>query len=254
MGVTALTGSASGIGKALRERLERDGDRVIGVDLRGAEIEADLSTPAGRERAIAGVRDASGGSLDRLVLCAGVGPHLDDLALIASVNYFGTVDPLDELRDLLAGRPGAAAVVVCSNSAQMGDFTEHPYVRALLDHDEKLARELVSRENGHIAYAGSKHALSRAVRRRAREWGEAGIRLNGIAPGPTRTALLEGSSRHPVWGKGVEALQIPLDRWAEPDEMAEVIAFLLGPAASYVHGSILYADGGCDAAMRPDGF
>ena len=52
MGIALVTGCASGIGAALRLRLEKQGDRVIGVDLRGAEVEADLSTFAGRQRAV----------------------------------------------------------------------------------------------------------------------------------------------------------------------------------------------------------
>jgi NAD(P)-dependent dehydrogenase (short-subunit alcohol dehydrogenase family) len=254
MGIAAVTGSASGIGAAVRERLERQGDRVVGVDLHDAEVVADLSTAAGRRSAVAGVLEATGGALDRVVLAAGLGAHVDDIRLVASVNYFGAVELLDALRPALAGRSDAAVVVVCSNSAQMGPFQEHPYVLALLDHDEARAHQLLAGENGFIAYGGSKHALSRAVRRRAPEWGKAGIRLNGIAPGPTRTPLMDGAAAHPVWGKGVQALSVPLGRWAEPAEIAATIAFLLGPEASYVHGSIVYADGGNDAELRPDGF
>jgi len=254
MGTAAVTGSASGIGAAVRERLEKQGDRVVGVDLHDAEVVADLSTPAGRRSAVEGVLEASGGSLDRLVLAAGLGAHVDDISLVASVNYFGAVELLDGLRPALEGRPGASVVVVCSNSAQMGPFQEHPFVLALLDHDEARAHELLKQENGFIAYGGSKHALSRAVRRRSPEWGKAGIRLNGIAPGPTRTPLMEGAAVHPVWGKGVAALSVPLGRWAEPTEIAATISFLLGSEASYIHGSIVYADGGNDAELRPDGF
>jgi len=254
MGTAVVTGSASGIGAAVRACLARDGDRVIGVDLHNAEVETDLATPAGRSRAVIAVRDACAGALDRLVLCAGLGVHVDDSARIASVNYFGAVDLLDGLQGCLAGRPGAAVAVVCSNSAQLGPFEDHPVVHALLDHDETRTHELLANENSYVAYAGSKHALARAVRRRARDWGRAGVRLNGIAPGPTRTPLIAGAARHPVWGPTVEALEIPLGRWAEPEEIAGIITFLLSSASACVHGSIWYADGGIDAAARPDRF
>jgi NAD(P)-dependent dehydrogenase (short-subunit alcohol dehydrogenase family) len=254
VGITAITGSASGIGAAVRKHFESGGDRVIGVDLYDAEVEVDLSTPEGRERAIAAVRESAGGALDRLVVCAGLGVHIEDLALIASVNYFGAVDVMDGLLGELEGRPGAAAVAVCSNSAQFGAFDEHPYVLALLDHDEPKARELIAKENGFVAYGGSKHALCRAVRRRAKVWGQAGVRLNGICPGATDTPLLQGSIDHPVFGPGVAALDIPLGRRAEPAEIAAVIAFLLGPDAGYMHGSMVYVDGGSDAVVRPDRF
>jgi NAD(P)-dependent dehydrogenase (short-subunit alcohol dehydrogenase family) len=254
MSVAVITGSASGIGAAVRTRLEAKGDRVIGVDLHDAEVEADLGTSEGRARAISGVRAAASEGIDRLVLCAGLGAHVEDLALIVSVNYFGAVDLMDALLPASEGRPGASAVAVCSNSAQYAPFDEHPVVLALLDNDESRARELVAAENGFVAYAGSKHALCRAVRRRATRWGQAGVRLNGICPGPTRTPLLQGSIDHPVFGKGVESLEIPIGRMAQPEEIASVIDFMLGPDAAYIHGSILYVDGGNDASMRPDRF
>lgn len=254
MGTAVVTGSASGIGAAVKRRLEQAGDRVIGVDLRAADILADLSNPEGRDRAIAAIRAGAGGSLDRLVLCAGVGAHLDDFALIASVNYFGAIVLLDALLPQLSGRPGAAAVVVCSNSAQFLPLDEHPYVLALLAGDEAQARALIAGENGFLAYAGSKHALCRAVRRRATVWGEAGVRLNGVCPGMTDTPLLQGSIDHPVFGQGVASLKIPLGRRAQPSEIADAVAFLLGPQAGYVHASLLYVDGGNDATVRPDRF
>jgi len=192
MGQVAITGAASGIGAAVRTRIEAAGDSVIGVDLRGAEVDADLSNPEGRRQAVAQIRERAGGELDRLVLCAGLGPHIDDIAAIASVNYFGAVELMDALLGDLTGRPGAAVVAVCSNSAQMIPLDDHPFVLALLDGDEVRAREIVSGEAGFLAYGGSKHALCRAVRRRASRFGEAGVRLNGICPGTTQTPMLQG--------------------------------------------------------------
>ena len=254
MGTALVTGSTGGIGAAVCARLEKQGDRVIGADVANAEIEADLSTPEGRQRVISEARAACDGQLDRMVLCAGLGSTVENLKLIASVNYFGAIELVDGLKDCLAGRPDAAVVVICSNSAQMGPFQEHPYVLALLEGDEARAHDLVEKENGFIAYGGSKHALSRAVRRRASEWGKAGVRLNGIAPGPTETNMIAETRKHPIYGKGFEMLEIPVGRLATPDEMAGIIAFLLSPAAAFIHGSILWADGGNDATIRPDGF
>jgi NAD(P)-dependent dehydrogenase (short-subunit alcohol dehydrogenase family) len=107
VGVAVVTGSASGIGAAIRARLEARGDRVVGVDLRGAEVIADLGTPSGRRQAIDDVLVAVDDGIDRLVLCAGLGAHLDDFAAIASVNYFGAVDLMDGLLESMRGRPGS---------------------------------------------------------------------------------------------------------------------------------------------------
>jgi len=254
MGTAVVTGAASGIGRCVRERLEGQGDRVIGIDLRDVEIEADLSTPEGRQSAVDRALEASGGSIDRLVVAAGLGGHVRDGGLVARVNYFGAVRVLDGLRPALEGRPGAAAVAVCSNSAQLGNPVENPIVLALLADDEAAAVAEIGEAPGAAVYGLTKHALSRAVRRRAADWGAAGVRLNGIAPGQTQTPLFEGSEKHPVLGKFVDDIPVPLGRKATPEEMAGIIVFLLSEAASYFHGSIVWADGGTDAVQRPDAF
>src|SRR4030042_7006688 len=88
MTTTVVTGSASGIGAAIRKRFERSGDTVIGIDIKDAEIIADLSTRAGREVAISRVKQHCD-ALDHFVACAGLATYARPLSLIASVNYFG---------------------------------------------------------------------------------------------------------------------------------------------------------------------
>jgi NAD(P)-dependent dehydrogenase (short-subunit alcohol dehydrogenase family) len=255
MGVCAITGSASGIGAAIRRRLEAEGMRVIGVDLRAAEVVADLSTVDGRAEAVAGVLERCGGSLDRVVISAGVGTHVRPPSLVAAVNYFGAVDVLDGLFPALRGGTDPAALVVCSNSAQMAPLDDHPYVTALLAHDEAEARRIADEgDSSIVAYLGSKHALGRALRRRAGDWGRAGVRLNAVAPGPVKTPLLAADMADPVIGAAIEKLSIPLGRMGEPEEIAELAAFLLHPKASWIHGAIYYIDGGNDAEVRPDRF
>ena len=247
----AVSGTASGLGLAVRQRLEAAGDRVVGVDLRDAEVIADLSTPAGRAEAVEAVLAASGGALDGLASVAGVGPHLPS-DLVVSVNAFGALALLDGLLPALAGRPGAAAVVVSSNSITLDPTVRADLVDACLGGDEAAARAIAAGVPGNTAYASSKLAVARAMRRRVAPWGEAGVRLNGVAPGPFASALLDASRADPTLGPLVDLVPIPLGRAGSADEVAAPIEFLLSEAAAWIHGSLLFVDGGTDALLRPD--
>ncbi len=253
MGIAAITGSASGIGAAVKSRFEAEGYQTIGVDLRDADVQADLSTPDGRASAVAGILARCGGALDRLVLCAGLGSSVKPASLICRVNYFGVVDVLDPLLPALTQGSDPNAVVICSNSAQMGDFSDHPFVLAMLENDEAAACELIDKdENSVLAYIGSKNAVGRAVRHRAGAWGRASVRLNAVCPGPVNTPLLQKCMDDPLTGGAIESLSIPLGRRGEPEDVANTVWFLSAEQAGWIHGSIFYVDGGNDAEIRPD--
>jgi NAD(P)-dependent dehydrogenase (short-subunit alcohol dehydrogenase family) len=256
MGTIAISGCATGIGAACRLRLEAEGQRSIGIDIKDAEVIADLATPEGRQSAIAETLERSGGALDRVLLCAGLGGHIGKNALVASVNYFGAVELLDGFLPALRKGDQPAAVVICSNSAQIApDLGETPLARAMLAGDEARARELADDGlNGQSVYMISKHALGCAVRQRSLEWGEAGVRLNAVAPGPVDTPLLQGGLATPGDGDLIRAFKVPIGRFGRPEEIAGVVGFLLGPEAAFVHGAIWYVDGGADANVRPARF
>ena len=189
----AITGSASGIGAAIRARLESEGWRVIGVDLAGQEVTADLSTPEGRQAAVGDVLDAADGRLEAAVPCAGLGPQVPSRALVASVNFFGAIEVLDGLFPALQRGDVPAAVLISSNSISMTPMDDPALLDRFLAGDEPGAREAAERFDGPSVYAMSKAALARAARSRVQAWGEAGVRLNLVAPGPVRTPLLQGT-------------------------------------------------------------
>ncbi len=247
----AITGSASGIGAAVARRFERSGARVIGVDIHDAQVNADLSEPGGRSRALAALAELTGSRLDGLVVCAGLGPQTRPTDSIARVNFFGALDVLDGALPLLEAGEVPAAVVVCSNAAGLTP-PNGELLGLLLDGAEDKAAACAAGLDGSTVYGTSKLALTRAVRRRAGAWGDAGIRLNAVAPGPVETPLLAGGLEDPVLGPLIEALPVPMGRRANPAEIAASIGFLLDPANGFIHGSVLFVDGGSDALLRPD--
>ncbi len=252
MSTYLVTGAASGLGAAVTARLRDRGDRVVTVDLRDADVNADLGTVTGRTDAVAAALALVDGPLAGLVPCAGLGPQVPDHALIASVNFFGAVAFLDGCLDALAAAPASAAVAISSNSTTIDPTVHADLVAAFLERDEPAARGIAGGLPGNSVYASSKVALARDVRRRVSEWGARGVRVNAVAPGPFRSALLQQGLDDPTFGPLIEALPVPTGEIGTPVEVAAVIEFLLGPAASYVHGSIVFVDGGIDALLRPD--
>lgn len=250
-----VTGAASGMGAATKARLEADGQRVIGIDLRAADVVADLSTPDGRQAAIAAVAERSDGVIDGLVTWAGVAglSHLPG-SLLVSVNHFGTVALLDGLRPLLAKGDRPAAVAISSNSTTCQPGVPMDLVELCLAGDEPGACAAADAVGALATYPATKTAIARWVRRHAptEEWAGAGITLNAVAPGAVETPMLEATRQDDVIGELVDAFPVPVGRRGTPDELAAFVQFLLGPDARFLCGSVVFVDGGTDALLRPD--
>ena len=257
MGTYAISGSASGMGAATRRRLEAAGHRVIGIDLRDADVIADLGTARGRAGAVAAAVDAAGGVLEGFVSAAGLGPPVAG-ELIARVNYFGSLALLDGLRPALAASGEAQVVQFGSNSSTTTPNLPDDLLSAYLDGREDDAVAIIEAVDPvfapAVAYGGAKLAITRWCRRAAvtEPWVGEGIRLNVIAPGPVDTPLLRAGQADEVYGPLMEAFPVPVPETPDADALAAWVMFLLSAPARFACGSVIYVDGGTDALMRSD--
>jgi NAD(P)-dependent dehydrogenase (short-subunit alcohol dehydrogenase family) len=245
------------MGAATKKRLEDDGHEVIGVDVRDATATFDLGTEAGRENAIEAVFQYADGAIDGLVTFAGLaGTSTRPGSTVVSVNYFGTVALLEGLRPALVAARGkaAAAVAISSNSSTVQPGLPGVLVDACLEGDEEEARRLGDELGAPVAYPCSKLAVARWVRRNATKepWAGEGINLNAIAPGFIETPMTAEIKKDAKIGPLLDQFPIPVGRGGRPEEIAALVAFLLGPEGRFLCGSVVLADGGSEAVLRPD--
>ena len=249
MRTTVVTGAGSGIGKALAGVLAGRGERVIGVDIRDAEVIADLSTASGVARMVDEVARLSGGRIDAIAAGAGVG-HAPPAAVI-DLNFFGAVATLEGLRPLLAGSPAPRAAAISSQGVRFEHDPE--IVEACLRGDRDAAVKIVEAAPDN-AYPAAKKALSLWIRRESitAAWAGQGIALNAVAPGVTVTSMTQ-AMLDSAEGRAFFDVHSPmaLGRPAQPVEVGEVLAFLLSPAAGIVIGQTLFCDMGADATTHP---
>lgn len=251
-----ITGSASGIGKTTADLLRAAGQTVIGIDLRDAEVTADLSTAEGRQTAAAAASKLAGGVIDAVIACAGISAPI---AKTVSINYFGVTELLEALQPALAASKSPRAAVVSSMASLQPNSRE--LVEASLSGDESaalaIAEKIVAQgpEIGYLVYPSSKRALARWVRRESitPAWAGAGIALNAVAPGtvvtPMTAELLSTEEGRALVDASVP---MPLNSHQPPESIANLLIWLTSEANTHMAGQVIYCDGGADATLRGD--
>ena len=251
-----VTGSASGIGATTARMLTERGERVIGIDLKNADVEADLSVPEGRAEAAARAIELAGGTIDAVIACAGIAAPIPKTI---SVNYFGVTELLTALLPALAASEAPRAAVVSSMASLQANSAE--MVEAALAGDEAgalaIAEGLTAQgpETGYLVYPSSKRALARWVRRESitPAWAGAGIPLNAVAPGTVITPMTADLLKTPEGAAMVDAsVPMPLNYHQSPESIAALLIWLTSTENTHMAGQVIYDDGGADATLRGD--
>jgi NAD(P)-dependent dehydrogenase (short-subunit alcohol dehydrogenase family) len=229
-----ITGGTSGIGRASAERFAKSGADVIisGRDAtRGERVVKEIELDGGRARFIAadlGARDGArklaqaAGPVDILVNNAGVFPF--------APTHETTSDQIEEVLQINVAAPFELTAAVAPGMADRGDG-------AVINVSTMAASFGLP---GAAVYGASKAALELLTKAWAAEYGAQGVRVNAVAPGPTRTPGTD------VMGDALDELAstLPLGRPADADEIARAIVFLASDDATYVNGAVLPVDGG----------
>ena len=227
-----VTGAASGIGRATaRAAAELGADLLLTDRAPLAEVAAEVAAIGGKVDTLEGDLTTEGfiekliakGPVDALAHCAGIlgrTPLLktakprERFQQTMDVNVMVPIELGSAMIEHMAGRGGGSIVLIGSVAGRTGGTS----LSTPLD------------------YAASKGALHVVVRWLSRNAVGRGVLVNGVAPGPVKTAMTAGNTIDPT--------TLPRGRMGQPEEIAWMIMMLLTPAASYVSGAILDCNGG----------
>ena len=246
--VIVITGAAGGIGKATAKKLADQGASLALVDLNleavkavaeelGIEKERVLSLQANvtKEEAVEAYVDATlekFGKIDGFFNNAGIEGltkpieeyPIETFDLVYDVNVKGAFLGLKYILPVLKKQGFGAIVNTASGAGLMGS-------------------------PGMVAYIMSKHAMIGITRVAAQEAAPFGVRVNAVAPGVINTRMMRQIEENTMPGAGQKAIDtfaaaVPMGRYGEPEEVANVVSFLLSDDAAFVTQSIYTVDGG----------
>jgi NAD(P)-dependent dehydrogenase (short-subunit alcohol dehydrogenase family) len=241
--VAVITGAARGIGLAIAERFLADGYCVVLLDIDGETlrqtsdrlgqrddvlaIECDVADPLQVDAAIESIA-ARFERIDALVNNAGIAVFkpilettLDEWSRVMAVNLFGPFLCTQACAPVMLKNGGGSVVNIASISGLRASTLR-------------------------VAYGTSKAALIHLTKQQAVELGNAGIRVNCVAPGPVETAMAQQVHSADIRTSYHDA--IPLKRYGTAQEISDAVVYLCSDAASFINGQTLAVDGGFDAS------
>jgi NAD(P)-dependent dehydrogenase (short-subunit alcohol dehydrogenase family) len=240
--IAAIIGAGSGIGAAVAAGAARQGATVVCLDSNYAAVQKVASTIGGRaSAATVDIRDGKGvaaafgaivrdrGQLDIVVCTPGINVRKtilqyveEEFDRVVAVNLKGSFNVLQAAGRIMTAQKSGSIVIFSSIRSQVV-------------------------EAGQSVYAMTKAGIVQLVRTAAAEFGSSGVRVNAVGPGVVETPLTAPIRADADW-YGAYARKSVLERWATAEEMVGPTLFLVSDAASYVTGTILFADGGWTAA------
>lgn len=245
--VVLITGAGQGLGAALAQGFAEAGARLALADRNADTVQAtaeriiadggtatahqcDISDPDAVARWVDAVH-ATYGTLDVLVNNAGINipkpaedVTMDDWQQIIGVNLTGTFICAQRVGKIMLTQGSGAIINICSVHGHVGSYVHKA-----------------------LAYNTTKAGLTNLTRSLALEWGDRGVRVNGISPGPLRTELMNVRLSNPEYvRKFMDRLAIK--RIGEPQDIVGTALFLASPGSAWLTGQVLAVDGGWLAA------
>jgi len=229
MSVVVVTGGMQGIGAAVVQAFRANGDTVAILDVQeGAPFHCDVSD-ASQVEAAAVLVETELGPVDVLVNNAGIA-HIAPSETLAEAEWQRSLDVMATGSFLCARAFGSRML-----DRQRGAIVNISSINATEAFPQRLA------------YCAAKAAVEMMTRVLAIEWADRGVRVNAVAPGVTRTDMVERAIETGAVDEAMYVGRTPMRRLAEPAEIADAVLFLASARASFITGTTLVVDGGWSA-------
>ncbi len=235
--VCVVTGAAGGIGVACAEAFEREGARVVGVDMREHSVgtlslQVDLSDEQGVQSMYAHARSELG-RVDVLFNNAGISPKNDASVLETTLEAWEHVQAANLRSVFLCCKHGIPHLLEAGGGSVINTAS---FVAVL------------GSATSQISYTASKGGVLALSRELGVEFARQGVRVNALCPGPVDTPLLQELYAKDPEQAARRLVHVPMGRFARPEEIANAVLFLASDESSYVNATTFLVDGGITGA------